>query len=149
MAMNRPTAIAVFALPFFAVALPDASAELAKATRIQIRIAKPLSSLTSMTGQPFQGSVAKDVVVGGKTVVAAGTPVQGKIIYVKRSGPQAGGVLRLQLTSVSNQEVSSSEYAQQGKKSPRGSEAVIETDALVTFVVGSPDGARQVPRRQK
>src|SRR5437879_470149 len=43
-------------------------------TRITIRTGSALSSGTARTGQAYQGTLARDLVAGGKTIAKAGAP---------------------------------------------------------------------------
>jgi hypothetical protein len=70
-------------------------------TRLTVRTASQISSGSATAGQRFDATLARDLVVNGKTVARAGAPVKGKVTYAKSSGRlHAPGQLTLRLTSV-------------------------------------------------
>ena len=70
-------------------------------TRLTVRVGSELSSGTAKVGQKFDASLSRDLVVDGKTLAKAGTPVKGKVTYVKSSGRlHEPGELTLRLTSM-------------------------------------------------
>jgi hypothetical protein len=70
-------------------------------TAISIRSSSEISSGTANVGDRFEGTLAHSIVVGGKTVAKAGTPVRGKVTLAKSSGRlHAPGQISLRLTSV-------------------------------------------------
>jgi hypothetical protein len=70
-------------------------------TALTVRIGEELGSKISKVGQSFSATLDRDVVVGGRTVIAAGTSVTGKVMFVKHVGALAGDAnLQLKLTSI-------------------------------------------------
>src|SRR5437879_1999805 len=71
-----------------AFGLVTASAsEIPAGTRVTVRLAQSLSSERSRTGDTFDASLVKDLVINGTTVAKAGAPVKGKVTYAQDSGP--------------------------------------------------------------
>ena len=88
--------IALLALTIVAVAQ-----EIPAGTRISIRNGSTLDSGKVAVGQQWQGSLANDIVVNGKTVAKSGSTVHGKVTYVKPSGRlHEPGQITVRLTSV-------------------------------------------------
>ena len=102
---------------FMAVMLSLASAtELPYGTRVTVRLGNRLSSATARSGQTFEATVARDIVVNGKIVVKAGSPAKGKVTYAKSSGRlHKPGVITIRLTSVGGSRVSSTAVSAKGK----------------------------------
>jgi len=70
-------------------------------TRLTVRLGESLGSTISQVGQSFSAKLDQDVVVDGQTVVAAGTPVSGKIVSARPAGQLEGEAdLQLKLTSL-------------------------------------------------
>ncbi|MGB9233323.1 MAG: hypothetical protein WCC04_02855 [Terriglobales bacterium] len=70
-------------------------------TTLTIRLGEDLGSRISRANQRFAATLDRDIVVGGQTVIAAGTNVTGKIVAAKPAGALAGEAnLQLKLTSV-------------------------------------------------
>jgi len=70
-------------------------------TRIIVRSGTEISSASAKVGEQWNGVLARNLVVGGKTVAAKGSPVSGRITLAKSSGRlHAPGQLSLRLTSV-------------------------------------------------
>ncbi len=70
-------------------------------TTLTVRLSEELGSKISEDGQSFSGTLDQDVVVGGQTVMPAGTSVSGKVVSAKPVGALHGEAeLQLKLTSV-------------------------------------------------
>jgi hypothetical protein len=70
-------------------------------TTLNIRLSEELGSKISEDGQSFSGTLDQDVVVGGQTVMPAGSIVSGKVISARPVGALHGEAeLQLKLTSV-------------------------------------------------
>jgi hypothetical protein len=70
-------------------------------TKITVRSGTEISSASAKVGEQWNGVLARDLVVGGKTIAAKGAPVSGKVTLAKSSGRlHAPGQLSLRLTSV-------------------------------------------------
>ncbi len=73
-------------------------------TNIQVRLSTPLNTGEAQAGQTFTGTMAEPVVAGGKTVLAKGAGVKGKVTEVVSSGRlKRPASITLVLTTVSAQ----------------------------------------------
>lgn len=73
-------------------------------TKIQVRLSAPLNTGEAEAGQTFTGTAAEPVVVGGKTVLAKGAAVKGKVTEAVSSGRlKRPASITLVLTSVSTE----------------------------------------------
>jgi hypothetical protein len=81
--------------------LASLAQEIPAGTRISVRTGSELNSGKASAGQEWQGSLARDLVVNGKTIAKSGSGVRGKITVAKSSGRlHAPGQLSVRLTSV-------------------------------------------------
>ncbi len=70
-------------------------------THITISLGQEISSKTATEGQPFNGSVARPVVLQGKTVIRTGASASGVVVATKSRGRFKGeGYLELRLDAV-------------------------------------------------
>ena len=70
-------------------------------THLTVRTNSTINSGTARSGQSFNANLVRDLIVNGKTLAKAGSPVKGKVTYAKSSGkPYAPGQLTLRLTSI-------------------------------------------------
>jgi len=70
-------------------------------TSITVSLGSAVGSKLSQSGDTFQGSVAKDVVVGNDVVIPKGSPVSGTVTDAKSLGKFKGGaVLNIRLDSI-------------------------------------------------
>jgi hypothetical protein len=70
-------------------------------TRLTVRMGSEISSGTAKAGDRFDATLARPLVVNGKTIARTGAPVRGKVTSAKSSGRlHAPGELTLRLTSV-------------------------------------------------
>jgi hypothetical protein len=70
-------------------------------THISVRLAREIDSKTATDGQPFSATVARPIVVEGRTVVREGAPADGVIVATKNRGRFAGeGYLELRINSL-------------------------------------------------
>jgi hypothetical protein len=73
-------------------------------TEIQVRLSTPLDTGEAEAGQTFNGTVAEPVVANGKTLLAKGAAVQGKVTEAVSSGRlKRPASITLVLTSVSTE----------------------------------------------
>lgn len=110
-------------------------------TPVTVRIGSSISSGTATAGQAFEGSLARTLVVGGKTVARKGAPVHGKVTVAKSSGRlHAPGQLALRLTSIEMdghmQPVSSSSYFVKGKSHTKSNATKIGGGAAAGALIG-------------
>jgi hypothetical protein len=106
-------------------------------THVTIRVGSEISSGTAKVGNTFDGTLAKDLVVGGKTIAKAGSPVRGKV-----SGRlHAPGQLSIRLTSVEvngkSTAVSSASYHVQGKSHTKSNATKIGGGAAAGALIGA------------
>ncbi len=92
-------------LKIFSVILLLALAAIAQTipagTRLTVRAVSEISSETANAGDRFDATLARPLVVNGKTLARTGAPVRGKVTAVKSSGRlHAPGELTLRLTGV-------------------------------------------------
>lgn len=128
----------VLALALFTASLAVAADAIPAGTRVQVRIGNSLSSGTATSGQAFDGTVATDVVVNGKTIITAGTPVKGKVTNAKSSGRlHAPGILTVRLTAVGDQAVTSSAVSRQGKGHTKSNVTKIGGGTAAGAVIGA------------
>lgn len=111
-------------------------------TPVTVRIGSEISSGTAKVGNTFDGTLAKKLVVGGKTIAAAGTPVRGKVTLAKSSGRlHAPGQLSIRLTSVQVNgrmvAVSSGSYHVTGKGHMKSNATKIGGGAAAGAVIGA------------
>ncbi len=72
-------------------------------TRITVRSGSEISSGSAKAGESWEGTLARDLVVGGKTIAKKGDAVRGTVSSSKSSGRlHAPGQLTIRLTSVEN-----------------------------------------------
>lgn len=106
-------------------------------TKITVRVGHELSSGTSKAGETFDGSLAQDVVVNGKTIAKAGAPVQGKVTSSKSSGRlHAPGQLAIRLTSVDGKPVQTGSRFFKGKSHTKGNAEKIGGGAAAGALIG-------------
>jgi len=115
-------------------------------THVTVRIGSELSSGSARTGETWRGTLARDVVVNGKTVARRGDEVTGKVTSAKSSGRlHAPGQLTLRLTSVHGQPVSSTGHYSKGKSHTKSNVTKIgggtAAGALIGGLVGGGKGA--------
>jgi len=110
-------------------------------THLTVRVGSELSSGTAKVGQKFDASLSRDLVVDGKTLAKAGTPVKGKVTYVKSSGRlHEPGELTLRLTSIELNgkmtPISTSSYHAKGKSHTKSNATKIGGGAAAGALIG-------------
>jgi hypothetical protein len=111
-------------------------------TPVTVRIGSEISSGTAQAGQTFEGSLARKLVVGGKTIAPAGSLVRGKVTLAKSSGRlHAPGQLSIRLTSIRADgrsiPVSSSAYRVTGKSHTKSNVTKIGGGAAAGALIGA------------
>jgi len=122
-----------------------AAATIPSGTPVTVRLNSEISSAKVETGQRLEGTVARNVVVNGKTVIPAGAPVRVTVTHAKPSGRlHHPGQLTLRLTSLDGQPVQSSAVRRQGKSHKKSNATKIgggaATGALIGVVAGGGAG---------
>ncbi len=83
------------------LALVAAAQTIPAGTALTVRVGSEINSGSAKVGDRFDGTLARSLVVNGKTVARAGAPVKGKVTSAKSSGRlHAPGELAIRLTSV-------------------------------------------------
>src|SRR5258706_13425971 len=107
-------------------------------TPVSVRIGTSLNSGANHTGDTWEGTLAKDVVVGGRTIAKRGDPVKGKVTLAKSSGRlHAPGQLSLRLTSINGEVVSSTRVGRTGKGHMKSNATKIGGGAAAGAVIGA------------
>jgi hypothetical protein len=133
-----PRGVLKIVIAMVALAAVAAASTIPAGTHVTVRLTSGISSRTAQAGQSFEGTLATDVVVNGKTVAQAGAPVRGKVTHVKPSGRlHAPGQLTLRLTSVEGQAVQSSAVRRQGKSHTKSNATKIGGGAAAGALIGA------------
>jgi hypothetical protein len=66
------------------------TAEVPAGTKLQVRLAQPLSSKTNQSGQTFEATLEDDLVVDGQLVAPEGSRLMGTVVDAKASGKVKG-----------------------------------------------------------
>jgi len=111
-------------------------------TPVTVRIGSEISSGTAEVGQTFEGSLARNLVIGGKTIAPAGSTVRGKVTLAKSSGRlHAPGQLSIRLTSIQANgrsiAVTSSPYHVTGKSHMKSNATKIGGGAAAGAIIGA------------
>ena len=138
-------AATLLSVAFLAAKFADAQS-IPAGTPVSVRIGSTISSGSAQSGQAFDGTLAKDVVVNGATVAKAGDPVKGKVTNAKSSGRlHAPGILTLRLTQIGGQSVTTTAVGRKGKSHTKGNAVKIgggaAAGALIGGLVGGGKGA--------
>jgi len=110
-------------------------------TRVTVRMGSGINSSTARSGQMFDATLARDLVVNGKTLAKAGAPAHGKVTYAKSSGRlHDPGELSLRLTSVEvngrNVPVSTTAFHAKGKSHTKSNLTKIGGGAAAGALIG-------------
>lgn len=124
------------------LALFAAAQTIPAGTRLTVRMGSELSSGSAHSGQTFDASLARDLVVNGKTVTRAGASVRGKVTYAKSSGRlHDPGQLTLRLASVEVNgkmvPISTSAYHAKGKSHTKSNATKIGGGAGAGALIGA------------
>jgi hypothetical protein len=111
-------------------------------TPVTVRIGSEISSGSAKVGNTFDGTLANKLVVNGKTIAPAGSPVRGKVTLAKSSGRlHEPGQLSIRLTSVQVNgkmtPVSSSPYHVKGKSHTKSNVTKIGGGAAAGALIGA------------
>jgi hypothetical protein len=124
------------------LALAAAAQTIPSGTKLTVRTGSEMSSGTAKVGDRFDASLARDLVVNGKTIAKAGAPVRGKVTHAKSSGRlHDPGELTLRLTSVQVNgkmvPISSSGYHAKGKGHTKSNATKIGGGAAAGALIGA------------
>ena len=136
MKARRVTLILIVMLVMAAVAM---ASTIPAGTYVTVRTSSTLKSGTNHSGQHWEGSLAKDLIVNGnQTVAHAGDPVTGIISYAKDSGRLHNpGILTLRLTSINGIHVTSSARSFKGKGHTKSNATKIGGGAGAGALIGA------------
>src|SRR5260370_29999730 len=122
----------------FAVATVADAQTIPAGAHLAVRMGTSLSSGTSQVGETFEGTLAHDVIVNGNAVARAGTPVKGRVTYVKSSGRlHAPGIISVRLTSVGCQAASTTSASRKGKSHTESNATKIGGGAASGAIIGA------------
>jgi hypothetical protein len=119
-------------------------------TRLSVRMGSEISSGRAQAGDRFDATLARDLVLRGRTLAKAGAPVRGRVTSAKSSGRlHAPGELALRLTSVQVNgrmvPISTHSYFAKGKGHTKNNATKIgggaAAGALIGGLVGGGKGA--------
>jgi hypothetical protein len=110
-------------------------------TKLSVRLDSGVNSKTAKTGQTFHGTLARNLVVSGKSIANAGTPVKGKVTHAKSSGRlHDPGELTLRLTSIEIEgksvRLATTAYRAKGKSHTKGNVEKIGGGAAAGALIG-------------
>lgn len=120
-----------------AFTLSAVAADIPAGTKVTVKLNQAISSETAHTGDVWDGTLAKDVVVNGNTVAKAGDSVKGKVTYAKASGRlKTPGQVTLRLTSVNGTAVTSTAVGAKGKSHTKSNATKIGGGAAAGALIG-------------
>ena len=119
-------------------------------TSLLVRLGSTLDTKTTQTGQPFEGTLARSVVVGNEVAIPAGAGVSGSVVDSKSPGRFKGeGVLSITLNSINiggtPREIATSTFSQgvkgKGKRTAVAVGGGTGAGALIGGLAGGGKGA--------
>jgi len=129
--------IALNLIAAFALCLSLNAATIPAGKSVTIRTGSTLSSGTARAGDTISCSVARDVVVNAETVAKAGDPAKCRVTSVKSSGRlHAPGILRVRLTEVNGQPVTTTSHTFHGKSHKKSNITKIGGGAAAGALIG-------------
>ncbi len=133
--MTSRTAMTLLVL--LALALTAAAATIPTGTHVTVRTTSAISSGTAHSGDGFDATLTKDIVVNGHTIAKAGSPVKGKVTNVRPSGRLSKpGLVTVRLTSINGQTVHTSAVSRQGKSHTKSNVTKIGGGAAAGALIG-------------
>lgn len=103
---------------FFAAFLAGAclfAGAIPSGTQVSVRVGQTISSEKARSGDTWDGTLASDIVVDGKTVARRGDAVSGKIVTADASGRLSGrALLELQIIDIHGENVVSDTVRREG-----------------------------------
>jgi hypothetical protein len=111
-------------------------------TNLPVRISEHLNSERANVGDSFHGTLAKAVVVNGRTLVPKGADVSGEVVYVERSGRlSTPGELHLALRTLHfggrTYEVAAETFVIQGESHAKSNVTKIGGGTAVGAIIGA------------
>lgn len=121
----------------FALSIGLSAARLPVGTHVTVRTGSTLSSATARAGETVSCSVARDVVVNGKTLARRGDPAKCRVTSAKSSGRlHAPGILRVRLTEVNGEAVTTASHSFRGKSHKKSNATKIGGGAAAGALIG-------------
>jgi hypothetical protein len=134
MTAKRVLGVVVIALLLAGLAM---ASEFPAGTKFTVRTGQELNSGSATAGQSWNGTLAQDVVVDGKTLAKSGAPVVGKVTSAKSSGRlKAPGILTVRLTSVDGKAVRTTAVGRKGKGHTKSNVTKIGGGAAAGALIG-------------
>jgi hypothetical protein len=125
-------------LVFCLSALALSAATIPSGTEINVRLGQTLSSEKNRSGDRWDGTLADNVVVNGRTIARRGAPVHGRVVNAESSGRLSHpGKLDLELSSVNGIRVSTSEVLEQGGSHKGRNAKAIGGTAAAGAIIGA------------
>lgn len=89
--------------PESANAAQNPALSLPAGTKLMVRLDQPLDSSSAILGQSWTGTLVNDIPIGNRVALKSGTPVDGLVVAVKRSGHfRTSGGLSLRVIRVND-----------------------------------------------
>ena len=129
--------IALSLTTVFAFCMSLNAATIPSGTHVTVRTGSTLSSGTARAGETISCSVAHDVVVHGHTLAKRGDPGKCRVTAAKSSGRlHAPGILRVRLTEVNGQHVTTTSHSFRGKSHKKSNITKIGGGAAAGALIG-------------
>jgi hypothetical protein len=127
---------------------PPPAMKVPAGTHLTVTLSQSLDSGKNNAGDTFTANISEDVVVEGKTVLAKGTPVQGKVVSAEGAGKVKGvGKMSLTLTeaTVNGKTVAldTKTHSAQAETSKGKDAAIIGGGAGVGAAIGAITGGKK------
>jgi hypothetical protein len=134
---------ALITASIFAAAIAFAQ-NIPSGTQVKVRSTNMISSKTAHSGDKWEGSLASNLVVDGKTIAHQGDPVEGVVKNAESSGRLSKpGLLTLQLTSINGHPVTSNDWTTEGgSHKKRNAGAIGGASALGAIIGGIAGGGK-------
>jgi hypothetical protein len=135
MTRNKFTAVLVAVL---ALAIAASAATIPAGTAVTVRNVSELNSGVTHSGDNFDATLTKDIVVNGSRVAKSGDRVVGKVVYAKDSGRlHKPGELKLVLTSINGINVTTTARYYKGKSHTKSNATKIGGGAAAGALIGA------------
>jgi hypothetical protein len=133
--MKNKTAIRLATI--LLLCLPLGAATIPSGAHVTVRTGSSLSSATARAGETVHCSVARDVVVEGRTLAKVGDPAKCRVTSAKSSGRlHAPGVLSVRLVEVNGQSVITTSHTFHGKSHKKSNITKIGGGAAAGALIG-------------
>ncbi len=125
---------------------PARSVEIPAGSPLAVTLTRPVSSATAQDGDRIEATLGRPLVVDGKTVVPAGSRVEGRVVHAVSSGRLARTAsLELELTSLTTPggetvSLRTSRLTRQGKEHAPRNAGIIGGGAAVGALLGQAFG---------